>query len=247
MINYQSTPDFYNDYISHHGILGMHWGKRNGPPYPLGAGDHSVSEKKAGWRKSLSAGNSEKKTDSKSDVGYNAHTRTVQKKQWAEKANKTPKLENMKVDEDGFVEAPVKVPHKWGNIEVEFPNTDISMGKKEKLTQKDIDSDYERVNSFINDFNNNPKVLNDIKEAIYKQYGNNTWDEESHSKQDFFNKLDSINSLGFDAWHNDNNRGKKAPITSMMYFNDGGMYYYHVFSVEYDVDNKKVRYISLEG
>lgn len=37
MINYQSTPDFYNDYISHHGILGMHWGKRNGPPYPLGS------------------------------------------------------------------------------------------------------------------------------------------------------------------------------------------------------------------
>ena len=37
MINYQSTPDFYNDYISHHGILGMHWGTRNGPPYPLGS------------------------------------------------------------------------------------------------------------------------------------------------------------------------------------------------------------------
>lgn len=39
--------------LSHHGILGMHWGDRNGPPYPLGSGDHSASEKKAGWRKSL--------------------------------------------------------------------------------------------------------------------------------------------------------------------------------------------------
>lgn len=25
----------YRDYIMHHGIKGMHWGERNGPPYPL--------------------------------------------------------------------------------------------------------------------------------------------------------------------------------------------------------------------
>lgn len=39
--------------INHHGILGQRWGKQNGPPYPLNASDHSASEKKAGWRKSL--------------------------------------------------------------------------------------------------------------------------------------------------------------------------------------------------
>lgn len=53
-----------NNYIQHHGILGQRWGKKNGPPYPLGASDHSASEKKAGWRKSLSKSEVDK-TDNK--------------------------------------------------------------------------------------------------------------------------------------------------------------------------------------
>lgn len=34
---YTPTPDYYNDYIAHHGIKGQQWGKKNGPPYPLSA------------------------------------------------------------------------------------------------------------------------------------------------------------------------------------------------------------------
>ena len=32
--------------LAHHGILGQKWGKRNGPPYPLDASDHSAQEKR---------------------------------------------------------------------------------------------------------------------------------------------------------------------------------------------------------
>lgn len=51
MNNYPEND--YRTYLEHHGILGMKWGVKNGPPYPLGASDHSASEKKAGWRDSL--------------------------------------------------------------------------------------------------------------------------------------------------------------------------------------------------
>lgn len=55
--------DFESNYLAHHGILGMHWGKKNGPPYPLGAEDHSASEKKAGYKKSLGGGRNEELYD----------------------------------------------------------------------------------------------------------------------------------------------------------------------------------------
>ena len=49
MSKYCLTQD---DYLKHHGILGQRWGKLNGPPYPLGSGDHSARERKEGYTKS---------------------------------------------------------------------------------------------------------------------------------------------------------------------------------------------------
>ena len=63
--------DFESTYLAHHGILGMRWGKKNGPPYPLGAEDHSTSEKKAGYKKSLGGGRNEELYDRKTNSSAN--------------------------------------------------------------------------------------------------------------------------------------------------------------------------------
>lgn len=55
--------DFESNYLAHHGILGQKWGHKNGPPYPLDAGDHSSSEKKAGYKKSIGGGRNEELYD----------------------------------------------------------------------------------------------------------------------------------------------------------------------------------------
>lgn len=50
MSDFATFSDEINEgmtYLEHHQILGAKWGKRNGPPYPLGSGDHSSAEKNA--------------------------------------------------------------------------------------------------------------------------------------------------------------------------------------------------------
>lgn len=46
----QYKPELNDEIVEHFGILGMHWGTRNGPPYPLG------SDKSTGRRLKKSAG-----------------------------------------------------------------------------------------------------------------------------------------------------------------------------------------------
>ena len=80
--------------LSHHGILGMRWGERNGPPYPLGAGDHSASEKKAGWRKSLADWDYKRKSKKFSNI-HNKRNSNIKK---LNKYNKEIDKLNKKID-----------------------------------------------------------------------------------------------------------------------------------------------------
>lgn len=116
------------NYLAHHGILGQRWHKRNGPPYPLDAGDHSKSEKEAGYKKSLDGGRNEELYDRKTvkkearrvtkqlnkldqDIAYNVHDSNRSIRNLSDLSNKvakrksrgkglTPRLEK-KIDEEG--------------------------------------------------------------------------------------------------------------------------------------------------
>jgi len=68
------SPPPRSDELYHHGIKGQKWGHMNGPPYPLGASDHSASEKKAGWRSSL-------KKSSSTDSNQNRQRKGLSDKQ----------------------------------------------------------------------------------------------------------------------------------------------------------------------
>lgn len=71
-------------YLEHHQILGGKWGVMNGPPYPLGKGDHSASEKSAAKKAGIKVG---------SDSGKGSIENVEKKKSPVQNKPKKPKKE----------------------------------------------------------------------------------------------------------------------------------------------------------
>lgn len=131
---YQSTPDFYNDYISHHGILGMKWGKRNGPPYPLGAEDHSASEKKAGYKKSIKGSDTDAGI---SKTKKHKHSKLAKPNKQFEKEYKDI-LNSAKTDEEKDIRIR-ELDKKYANPNITKTDKKVSNSKQEKIN-KEIDN-----------------------------------------------------------------------------------------------------------
>lgn len=102
---YYMSENRYNSYLAHHGIKGMHWGKRNGPPYPLGYSSHTAEQKRKN-PKALIDGNEntnpkkfkfknqngiKKKTDTRDNLEIDKDARFLSSLPNGTKLNKTAK------------------------------------------------------------------------------------------------------------------------------------------------------------
>lgn len=82
-IAFSEEIDAGMEYLEHHGILNQKWGHKNGPPYPLGSGDHSSAEKSAAKAAGIKVG---------SDSGKGS-IENVKKKSGSQDQVKKPKKE----------------------------------------------------------------------------------------------------------------------------------------------------------
>lgn len=145
LYEYEQLKPELVDVLEHHGILGMRWGARNGPPYPLGSGDHSSSEKKAGWRKSLGGGSEDSAKRKRSRAlkkarktrARNIKRRTLEKKQ-QQKIQKT-KEEIIKSKD---INAMLKNVDKFTNSEI-----------NDLLTRLDVESRLRNKANAMNEAN----------------------------------------------------------------------------------------------
>lgn len=111
----------YESELYHHGILGMKWGERNGPPYPLGSSAHSAREKKHGTK------------------GWTVEAKADAKRKSSEKSESALKKKTRKSAEDITREAKAKTESKGQNGKSsESGGGSSSFSDYEKKHQKEL-------------------------------------------------------------------------------------------------------------
>ena len=253
-------------YLAHHGILGQKWGKKNGPPYPLGESDHSASEKKAGYEQSIQKGQlkdfdtfckEDLKTDYKdvddpelqelmcmdyieNSLGYKYFDNGYGPAYMKQVSYKSPRGSDSKYD--------IEVEAEYVN-----PRTLNTLYSVEKNIQE---VDRKARQSIVNSF-----LTEDHKPWKYEK-GNDAYPEEGNmnledQKKDMYEHLGTFD-LGADSPEGKRYLKRASHIGihgdeyGMISYADGGSYFDHELSIEFyapNSDAKKMKFsnASMDG
>ena len=142
--------DFQSNYLMHHGILGQKWGKKNGPPYPLDANDHSSSEKKAGWRDSLKAKKEAKKKAKQQKVALEKARKAKVEKAKQAKLQKEYEENKQKVLTSGKASEVYKYQGAMSNKELGDAVQRIRWETElRQMAEKEKKSDFEKLDDIM--------------------------------------------------------------------------------------------------
>lgn len=162
-----------DDYIAHHGILGQKWGDKNGPPYPLGSGDHSSAEKKAASAAGVKVG----KDSGKGDINNVKN-----------KPKQNP-LEKMKTDKQRK-----QALEKAREAKAKKAEEKAAAEAHEAERKKALDSgDYKEIQKYANE-SSYEELQRAVNKANVMQQLNQKVVDSTPVEKDIWNKLDDASN-----------------------------------------------------
>ena len=119
----------YEEYLAHHGIEGMRWGKRNGPPYPLNASQMTPREK------------------AKNEVSEFARSEAVKRAKYKEKVKLTKLKEREQIRQNKVKE---KEEQRQNRVDEKESRRQNRVDEKEMIRQNRVDEKEFSKQSTIN-------------------------------------------------------------------------------------------------
>ena len=178
------TVESIDIFVNHNGILGQKHGVRNGPPYPLGEGDHSSSEESAAKKAGISVGTSSGKGSLDNVESANKKETNDKKESSSDTSQKKPTKEDIVNSGDikliqssmkdlNLTELQTAIAKRSLMIQVNKTANPSTVKKLQETTQtlKDISVSAENVISF---YNTGAKILNSLTTTTLPIIGSGT-------------------------------------------------------------------------